>query len=182
MRENIPISLKQVLFVGLLFVMPILLAAIGTFGFPESHQSSKEELWFSTTVLIAAAIISIVVCRSMITRRSVELTEEYILVKHTFYTFQVHWRDIHSVTVSRTSDVPDLKISTKKNGIAAFGFYSGWFNADYGELVFLAISVPPILVIRFAGHPKCSAVALSCSSAMEAGIRAWASHEMSAER
>ncbi|NHZ87560.1 hypothetical protein F2P45_00710 [Massilia sp. CCM 8733] len=172
-KIDIPTSNKQVLPIGVLFAVPLLLTTFFYFLTPHQKAPGSMELGFVGGMLIASGVLALVLCASMLKRHSVELGPDAIVVKHAFYTFRLARADIRAPAVERLPDVRSLGISNKRNGIAAFGFYSGWFNATSGERVFMAVSGAPVVVLRFTGHPKCSVLAVSSGGNLEADLAAW---------
>lgn len=173
MNIDIPTSNKQVVLIGMLFAVPLLFATGFYFLTPHAKAPTAIETGFVSGMLIASAMLGLLVCTSMLLRHSVALTADALVVRHAFYTFRLERARIQGPGITRSADVTSLAISTKRNGIAAFGYYSGWFNVAHGERAFLAISGAPIVVLRFTGHPKCSVLAVSGGAILEAELAAW---------
>ncbi|KAB8044627.1 hypothetical protein [Janthinobacterium aquaticum] len=60
-----------------------------------------------------------------------------------------------------------------KNGVAAFGYYSGWFWGRHGELIFCALSKSPVYLVKFDGASKCRQLEISASPEMIRDIKQW---------
>lgn len=173
MTIDIPTSKKQVFLTGMLFAVPLLLATGFYFLTPHAKAPTAMETGFVSGMLIASALLGLLVCTSMLTRHSLEFNADVLVVRHAFYTFRLERARIQGPVIARSADLTSLPISTKRNGIAAFGYYSGWFNVAQGKRAFLAISGAPIVVLRFTGHPTCSLLAVNGNAALEAELAAW---------
>lgn len=173
MKIDIPTSDKQVFLIGMLIAVPLLLTTFFYYLTPHKQAPSALETGLVGGILVASGLFALVLCASMRMRHSVELGADAIVVKHAFYTLRLARGKIQAPAIERLPDVRSLGITTKRNGIAAFGYYSGWFNASKGERVFMAVSGTPLVVLRLAGHPKCSVLALSSSGSLEADLAAW---------
>lgn len=173
MKIAIPSSNKQVVLIGMLFAAPLLFAASVYFFTAHDKVPGAAEQGFTGGLLIALALFAAATCASMLARRTVELGADAIVVRHSFYTLRLQRGELHAPAVSRVDDVRSLGITIKTNGIAAFGFYSGWFNSAHGGKLFLAISGAPVVVLRFTGHPRCAGLAMTGGAALEADLAAW---------
>ncbi|HEX8614312.1 MAG TPA: hypothetical protein VF800_23780 [Telluria sp.] len=173
MKIGIPTSTNKVFLIGMLFAVPLLLTTGFYFLSPHQKVPGPMELGLVSGLLIASGLLAVATCACMLARRSVELTGDEIVLKHSFYTLRLRREAMQAPVISCTDDIRSLGIAIKTNGIAAFGYYSGWFNATDGQPIFLAISGAPIVVLRFAGHPTCSVLALSASDALQAKLAAW---------
>ncbi|NHZ65612.1 hypothetical protein [Massilia genomosp. 1] len=159
--------------IGMLFAVPLLLTTGFYFLTPHTTTPTATETGFVSGMLIASALLGLLVCTSMFIRHSVELTADALVIKHAFYTFRVERACIQGAVITRSGDMSSLAMSTKRNGIAAFGYYSGWFKVAHGERAFMAISGAPVVMLRFTGHPKCALLAVSGSATLEAELAAW---------
>lgn len=132
----------------------------------------------SVTALAAAAlciVIGVLAIGVLLLRRSVEIAGEELRVRHGFYSWRIGRTAIGRVETRELAKARDLPLSLKRNGVAIFGLYSGWFYGARGEDVFCAVSAQPVFVFRFSGVGKSRTLAISCSSAMAAAITAWSS-------
>ncbi|UOD28626.1 hypothetical protein INH39_24735 [Massilia violaceinigra] len=173
MKIDIPTSNKQVFLIGMLIAVPLLLATFVYYLTPHQTVPDAMETGLVGAILVTSGLFALVLCASMLMRHSVDLGADAIVVRHAFYTFRLARADIRASAIERLPDVRSLGITTKRNGIAAVGYYSGWFNASKGERVFMAVSGVPLVVLRFTGHPKCSVLAMSSSGSLETDLAAW---------
>lgn len=170
-EEKLLIKARHVVLLTILFIIP---ASAAYFLLLETEADA-----FATIVngLAGTAClgIGIAVLASIGLRRSIKLTDDCLVVRHSFYRIEIRKSHISKVTCEKCDDVTTLYLSSKKNGIAGFGFYSGWFHDRQGELVFCAISSLPTYRFVFAGDVQCRSVVLSCSSDMANKIFQWGS-------
>jgi hypothetical protein len=114
-------------------------------------------------------------------RHAVEITADAIVIKHSLYTLVLARDAVRSVQTHKVSSVDQLGLSTRKNGIAAFGYLSGWFWGAHGDLTFCAVSQWPVYLIRFEGGSKCRQIALSASPEAIRSIENWVAAKLSKE-
>ncbi|MRV74969.1 hypothetical protein GJ700_24960 [Duganella sp. FT92W] len=173
-RSDIPVSLRQVLYLALTMFVPLLFTvALVSFAptKPDATAASK---------LVAMAIVGTVVLGligvlvSTIRRHVVEMTQDSLVVKHSVYTLVVERREIAGIRIRQITSMDQLGLSTRKNGIAAFGYFSGWFWGLHGDIMFCAMSKWPVQLISFEGDVKCRHLALSADSELARKIEAWA--------
>lgn len=160
--NNIPTSYRQVFFIFLLVTIPILFSAYVLF-LPIGDRVNANDAKVGVGLLVLSGVLSFAVCGSMLTRRSFSISDNSLQIKHTFYSVDLNRRELKNIQISEITESISSYISTKRNGVAAFGFYSGWFNGQYGKGIFCAVSRKPIYLLEFEGHNKLSAVLLSCN-------------------
>lgn len=128
-------------------------------------------------LLIAGLLGAFVVVTSvlMIKRRSIDISADRISIKHSYYTFNLDRSAVTSVSVREIQSINELGLSIKTNGIALFGYYSGWFLGVHNQKLFCAISAMPAFDIAIEGETlKCKRIGISCSPEVADRIRSWA--------
>lgn len=172
-RETIPVVSKQLALLGSVVALPILLSAAVVFAFPLGHDATSAEMRLAAALLLLCVLLVGGLLASIVMRRSIVLDADSLTVKHSFYTIRFRKDQLQSVKIMRLVNADQLGLTTKRNGVAAFSFYSGWFYVDSGQICFCAVSSVPIYQLRFIGSIPCRLLAVSCSEAMAEAIRAW---------
>jgi len=174
-KSDIPVSARQILYLALTMFAPMLFT-IGVVALvpAKSGQSASSEVMALTTVgVILVGLVSVLL--ATVSRRVVEIRPDLLVVKYSLYTLAVNRSDIKSVQVWKITSLNQLGLSTRKNGIAAFGYFSGWFCGLNGDLTFCALSKWPVYLVTFDGDVKCKQLAISASDDLARQIESWTS-------
>ena len=173
-RNDIPTSPRQILCLALTIIAPLLFAAALVAWAPEKPGRQGGETLLAAAIIgfILVALLAMVVATAR--RHVVELNGDVLVIRHSVYTLTVNRRHITSADLDEVRSIEQLGLSTRKNGIAAFGYFSGWFQSTHGELTFCAISKAPLYLITFDGHVKCRQLAIGASAETARSIVAWA--------
>ena len=172
-KYDIPISSKQLFYLALLILLPLALAVAAVFWAPPKPGHGKSD---GVLALAIIGVIAIGISGMLITaakRHVLELSQNLLVVKHSLYTLTLQRHDVASASIRAVSSLDQLGMSTRKNGIAAFGYFSGWFWNTQGHLTFCAFSTLPVYLITFEGSARCRQLALGASPEMIRSIEAW---------
>lgn len=172
-QRTIPVESRQLDLLGSVVALPILLSAAGVVAFPLGHGATSSDVHLAAALLLLCFLLVGGLLASIAMRRSIVLDADSLTIKHSFYTAQFRKDRLLSVTITCLENADQLGLSAKRNGVAAFSFYSGWFNADAGQICFCAVSSVPIYQLHFIGTMPFPLLAVSCSESMVEAIRAW---------
>lgn len=173
-KNDIPVSSKQVLYLAILIFLPLALSVAAVLWVPKKTGYTKsDDLWALGIVgAIAAILLGMLIVAAK--RHVIEFSRDTLVVKHSLYTLALNRSEVESAKVSEVNSLDKLGLSTRKNGIAAFGYFSGWFWGMHGNLTFCALSRWPVYLITFEGTAKCRQLAISASPEMTRNIELWA--------
>lgn len=172
--NDIPVSLRQVFYLAFTIFMPLLLAAVLIIWVPSKPGQTGSDFVIAAGVLGIVSIVLLVLVVVVAHRHAVEIVDDAIVIKHSLYTLVLERNEVNLAHTSKVNSIDQLGLSTRKNGIAAFGYYSGWFWGAYGDLTFCAVSKWPVYLIKFEGSSKCRQIALSASPEVISSIENWA--------
>lgn len=175
-KRDIPVSSRQILYLTLVIFVPLLLAAGVIVWTPAKPGQSDSAVAFGIVGAISALLLGMVI--AAMKRHAIELTRDALVIRHSLYTLLIERNSVTSASVREVTSVDQLGLSTRKNGIAAFGYFSGWFRGAHGDLTFCAISKRPLHVIAFEGSAKCRRLAISASPEVARSIAAWSAGAM----
>lgn len=172
---KIPTLPYHIAIMAILMIFPLVLTGyILLFPFSSEAQSTSNVIGL---VLVGLAFIfSVAILFLIAMRREIMIVDNYLLLKHTFYSIKVDKSKIKSLSLEVRNNVPTDFISLKINGIAAAGFYSGWFLNSVGKKIFCAVSKKPVCRIEIFDDDGFSEVIFSCPENSFAEIRQW--HDM----
>ena len=172
-KEDIPISWRQILYLMCIMFIPLVFSGALLLWSPlqQGHTPSGRLVAIGVVASISAGLVGILI--ATVKRRVVEISPSTLVIRHSIYTLVVPRDSIISVELRQVSSVDQLGLSVRKNGIAAFGYFSGWFTGIYGDLTFCAISKWPVYEVNFKGHAKCKRLALSVNAAVADAIAEW---------
>ena len=68
----------------------------------------------------------------------------------------------------------EIGLALRTNGVAGFGYLSGWFRRVGNEKIFCAVSQGPLWLLTFEGSAGCRQLALSASAETVRRIEEWA--------
>ncbi len=160
-----PPTLRQVTLLALIMLVPlgVSIAAV-------SHSASTPTMVILGVVLLVFLAILFFVA----SRHSVEVGPERLTVRHSLYTFSIDRRAINAAKVQQLRTNGCLGLAVRTNGIAAFGYLSGWFRTSDGSRAFCAVSHGPLYLVTLDGSPDCRYLALSGNADVAGKIEAWA--------
>lgn len=172
-RELVATAWLQIAGIATLMSVPVGIAAYMLMH--KSRARIADTGWDPGMMIVAMTILLIVtVCGAMIVRRSIELSNEELVIRHSYYRLKIARKDVTAVEVSQLNSMDELGIVLKTNGIAAFGYLSGWFRMRTGAPLFCAVSARPAYLVTFTGaRLDCRTVAVSCSANMAEQLRRW---------
>lgn len=173
-KELVATAWHQLAGIALLMGVPVGIAA---YMLMQNSRTRVADIgWDPGMIIVAMTVLLIVtVCGAMIVRRSIELSDKELLIRHSYYRFTIARKDVIAVEVSRLDSVSDLGIVLKTNGVAAFGYLSGWFRIRTGAPLFCAVSARPVYLVTFTGtRLACHTLAVSCTADMAEQLRQWA--------
>lgn len=172
-KIDIPVSSRQMLYLALVIALPLVFSlAVLAWAPPKPGQSPSASI-VAAGIVAAVALGLLGLFVAMMKRHAIEITRETLVVRHSLYTLSIERASVTAVSVQEVASVNQLGLSTKSNGIAAFGYFSGWFRAARGEPVFCAISARPLYLITFEGSTPCRQLAISTSLDVANRIAEW---------
>lgn len=172
-REDIRTPWRKLAAILSLFTSPIFIAiVIILVTYPEKlHMDS------TSNGLIVASILSLFIGGVFIVaialRHTVFIEDDRLIVSHSFYTLVLLKTEIQDIELSQIETIRESGITIRRNGIAAFGFYSGLFGCSQNGLGFCAISAFPAHKFVIKGNSRFSQLFLSCSGTFAKEIYEW---------
>ncbi len=167
-KEAVRTAWSQVVGIILLMAIPVGIAAF------MMMQNSRGGANPGTLIVAMTVLLIVTVCGAIIARRSIELSADELSIRHSYYSLKIARRDVSAVEVTKLASMSELGLTLKTNGVAAFGYLSGWFRLRTGARIFCAVSAKPIYRVTLtAARLDCTTVALSCSEEMAESIRRW---------
>lgn len=172
-REDIRAPWGKLVAIFSLFVSPIIIAFVAILiTYPE-----KLSLNSTMNGIIVASIISLsiggVFIAAIALRHTVVIEDDRLIVSHSFYTLVLLKTEIQDIELSQIETIRESGITIRRNGIAAFGFYSGLFGCSQNGLGFCAISAFPAHKFVVKGNSRFSQLFLSCSGTFAKEIYEW---------
>jgi hypothetical protein len=166
-KIDFPPSPRHVVLLSLILFAPLALSFAGVwFAAPKPGQVPPV---LGVLLLVFAAII-VLVAR----RHSIEISPQRLTVRHSAYTARIERSEVAALSVQEVATAGQLGLVTRTNGIAAFGYLSGWFRRTGNGSTFCAVSHGPLYLVTFEGSAKCKHLALSASPDVARRIAAWA--------
>lgn len=172
--EQIALMPRQVVSLGLLVALPFLASAVGIAALSGERGNASPDLNLVIALSLLCVLVAGGLMLAIVARRSIVLAPDKLTVKHSFYTLDIVRSDASGAQVKRLHERREIGISTKRNGVAAFGFYSGWFFADGGKPCFCAVSALPVYAVYLPNNAECAVLAISCTEEMAEALREWA--------
>ena len=169
-KSDIPVSSRQILYLTLLTFAPLLLA-FGVIAWAPSKPGQSDTL--AVWIVGAVSLLLLAMIATTVKRHAIEITGKALVIRHSMYTLRIERSAVVSASVREVGSLDQLGLSTRKNGIAAFGYLSGWFRGAQGDLTFCAISARPLYLITFNGSANCRRLAISASPDVVRAIEAW---------
>lgn len=172
-KFELPISMRQVVKLALLLCAPLILSmAVVLLAWPKQGQAHGGlAVPVGLIVVTVIGLLGIVV--AMMGRRVVGISPSTLHVKHSLYTLAIDKSSVTTISVCEVQSLADLGLAKKTNGIAAFGYRSGWFRRKQGDSIFCAVSTGPMYLIALGGHGKYRHLALSANVELIRRIEMW---------
>lgn len=163
--EQLPLAAGRVAALALLLFGPLALAAMLGAIMPAKPGDTGA---LAAGILGLCAMLMLAIFGAIAMRRSVTFGDRDVIIRHSFYTIRI---DAQAWTGAALDTVGQSGITFRKNGIAAFGYYSGWFAGARGDTVFCAIGGGTLYRIATPGHARCSAILIGCSAPLAHTLR-----------
>lgn len=173
MTNNIPLSARQVTYLTLVMFLPLLVAFAALAWAPPKPGQTPSDTQTAAWVVGTISLLLLGIVIAVVKRHTVELTSDTLVVRHSLYTLRLSRNAIVSASVRQVASVDELGLSARTNGVAAFGYLSGWFKGIRGDAVFCAISQQPVQLITFEGKTPCRSLAISASPDVARRIEQW---------
>ncbi|KQW87050.1 hypothetical protein ASC94_26860 [Massilia sp. Root418] len=172
-KIDIPVLPRQLFYLAVTLIAPLVLTISLVILPPLKAGQGTDSRWVALG--IAAAILTALtgVLFASAKRHEVELSEQLLVIRHSLYTLVVQRGAVKLATVRQVTSTDALELTSRKNGIALFGYLSGWFWSSNGALTFCAVSAMPAHVITFEGDAKCRKLILSASPETVQDILRW---------
>ena len=174
-KVDIPVSSKQIVSLLLTVFIPLALAFLVVLWAPSKSVQTRSDEALAAWIVggIAIALLSLIIAAAK--RHFIEVLPDALTVRHSLYTLAIERSAVDSLEVREITSIDQLGLSTRKNGIAAFGYFSGWFRGAEGDLTFCALSRWPAYLITFEGSARCRQLALSTNPDVARSIEDWVS-------
>lgn len=170
LTEKIPTAISQVVLLMVLILCPLLIAALIMLNAGPVRASDRV---IANGLLLLSAITPLLFGFLMLGRRTVAITTDALTIRHTFYRISIQRTELQQFSVRLLEPPVAEHLAIKTNGIAAFGFYSGWFSDHYGKKVFCAVSGQPVYLLELAGHPRLDTIIMSATPAVFQALQGW---------
>lgn len=173
-KNDLPVSWRHIMYLAATVFGPIVFSVGVILWTPPKPGSTESGNLVAASIVgfISLGLLAIIVATAK--RRVIEISADSSVVKHSLYTLRIERSSVSSISVKEITGIEQIGLSTRKNGIAAFGYFSGWFHTMNGDPAFCAVSEWPVFLITFEGSLKCRHLALSASPPVVQSIAAWA--------
>jgi len=165
LMTTFPPSLRQVALLALIMLAPLGIAIAAV-----ARSASTPTL----VILGIVVMVFVVILYFVTARHTVEVRRERLIVRHSLYTLAIDRSAISAAKVQQVRTNNCLGLAVRTNGIAAFGYLSGWFRTGDSSRTFCAVSQGPLYLVTLEGNPDCRYLALSADAGIAAKIEAWA--------
>lgn len=173
-KSDIPVSSRHVLYLTLTLIVPLAIVTALIFTAPLKPQQTDASRLLAAGIIGAVLLLCLGILVAVVRRHAVELRPDALVVRHSMYTFTLRRDEMAAAEARVVTAADELRLTSRSNGIALFGFLSGWFWRGRGDPVFCAVSAFPVQLIRFEGGARCRLLALSASPELAARIVVWA--------
>jgi len=163
--NSFPPSPRQVWLLALIMLAPLGVAIAAV-----SRSAAPPVL----VILAAALLVLVAILYFVMTRHTVEVDAQRLTVRHSLYTLSIERGAVGTAKIQAVRTVGCLGLAVKTNGIAAFGYRSGWFRTNDGSRAFCAVSQGPLYLVTFEGYADCRQLGLSANADIAGKIEAWA--------
>jgi hypothetical protein len=173
-KAELPVSRQQLGWLAVMLLGPMLLASIAATWAPPKpgHTAMHSLLGWGVIGAITLGLLALLCLVAR--RRAIEIDDTAIVVRHSLYTLRLRRADVSALHLRQVATLGELGLSLRRNGIAACGYYSGWFSGPRGERTFCAISTWPAYLITVEGEGSCRHIALGMSPELARRIAGWA--------
>ncbi|AVR96435.1 hypothetical protein [Pseudoduganella armeniaca] len=173
-KAELPVSRQQLGWLAVMLLAPMLLVSIAATWAPPKPGDTAAHGLLGWSVIGAITLGLLALLYVVARRRAIEIDDTAIVVRHSLYTLRLRRADVSALHLRQVATLDQLGLSLRRNGIAACGYYSGWFSGPRGERTFCAISTWPAYLITVEGQARCRHVALSIPPELARRIAAWA--------
>lgn len=163
--NNFPPSSRQVWLLALIMLLPLGIAIAIV-----SRSAAPPVL----AILGAALLVLVVILFFVMSRHTVEVGPERLTVRHSLYTLSIDRSAVSAAKIQQVRTISCLGLAVRTNGIAGFGYRSGWFRTNDSSRAFCAVSQGPLYLVTFEGFADCRQLALSANADIAGKIAAWA--------
>lgn len=126
-------------------------------------------------VVVGATLAGLaVVMYFILSRHSVAIAPDQLVVRHSIYTLKLARSEVKAIGACQVASLDDLGLVLRTNGVAGFGYLSGWFRRVGNGKTFCAVSQGPLWLLNIEGSAKCQQLALSASPETIRRIEDWA--------
>lgn len=165
LMSTFPPSLRQVALLALIMLAPLGVAIAAV-----ARSASTPTL----VILGGVLLIFIGILYFVTARHTVEVRPGRLIVRHSLYTLAIDRSAVSAVKVQQVRTNGCLGLAVRTNGIAAFGYLSGWFRTGDSSRAFCAVSQGPLYLVTLEGNPDCRYLALSADADVARQVEAWA--------
>lgn len=173
-KTELPIPRRQLGWLAVLLLTPMLLVSIAVTGAPPKPGHAGTDLLLGWSVIGAVTLVLLATLVMIARRHVIEIDEHVLVVRHSLYTLRLRRADVDALRVRRVAALDELGLGLRTNGIAACGYYSGWFSGRGGERTFCAISTWPAYLVTVEGTARCRRIALSMPTDVALRVARWA--------
>ncbi|GAB2844717.1 hypothetical protein GCM10027277_10770 [Pseudoduganella ginsengisoli] len=171
---KLPTSRRQLAYMALVLFAPVVLTVALVCWAPPKPGQTQADMWIAVGVVALLVVMMTAILSLSALRHAIDITPDTLVVKHSMYTLKLERAAVTSATVRELPSMDAARLSTKKNGTALFGYYSGWFWDTRSNLTFCAVSGQPVYLVAFEGSAKCRQLVLNASPEVAQRIAAWA--------
>lgn len=170
-HAELPLSRRQMSCLAAALLGPLLLVGVAAAWLP---PKPGHDPWLGWSVILAIVAVALATLLLAARRRAIDVDDDAIVVRHSLYTLRLRRAEVAALRVTPVASVAELGLSLRCNGIAAFGYYSGWFSGPRGARTFCAVSTWPAYLVAVEGSARCRHIALSMPPELAQRIAAWA--------
>lgn len=172
--KNLPISSRQLLSMSMVMLAPLVLSVAVMYWAPAKPGHTPSDTWTAALVVGATALLLAGLVAASAFRHAIEITPDFVTVRHSVYTLKLARGDVTSVTVRELGSISEAGLTGRKFGTAIFGYYSGWFWGARGALTFCAVSATPVYLVTLEGKATCRQLVLSAGPDVARELAGWA--------
>lgn len=176
--KNLPTSPRQLLYLALSLLTPMLLSVALICWAPAKPGHTPNDTLIAVGVVVVIVLLFAAIVAAAAMRHAIDITPGAIVVRHSLYTLTLERAAVTSATVRAIDSIAEAGLTTRKNGMALFGYYSGWFRGRRGAPTFCAASATPLYLVTLEGDTKCRQLVLSASPGIARDIAAWANQSV----
>ncbi|WUR15451.1 hypothetical protein E7V67_010215 [[Empedobacter] haloabium] len=173
-KAELPVSRRQLGWLAVMLLTPILLVSVAVTQVPPKPGHTAMDALLGWSVLGAVTLVLLTMLVMMARRHAIDIDDNVLVVRHSLYTLRLRRADVGALHLRRVTSRNELGLGLRTNGIAACGYYSGWFSGQRGERVFCAVSTWPAYLVTVEGNARCRRLALSMSAEVAQRVARWA--------